>query len=688
MTPNDGFLADSRAISEKEEIARAALRSLAETPAGPTNHSNSPQTSTGPISIPHAGPSTIPRSLSMTDEPRTGANSFFDNQLITSSPVSSPRLLPSGASGTRTVHAPSGDIASTSNLQESAIRRVSLLFRISTEEVRSILQHTGPLRASTMPYASQPQSSTRLSGTSPDLIHRLHDAYSYELQSLSNSSAGPTSDGHRMTSRSMGDIFDRASPLQARDEASRPQRSGVIPYRAASDIPPYRVQARTVPDPNHHTVMPPGPTRRPPSPSPFAFDPHRRPSHPVAQEMYPPESFRGPARYSLDAGSLRHPYSRPIPAAAYAISDAANLYPRKGRSIDDYLQQYPRADSHLAPRSGMHLVPGTADASPYYNARQDYGPYSTRSALAGTSVPVESSLSSPSLMEASRSTYIQRRSPRQSGATRSPSVAPSVASASRFTLSPSPVIDSSVAAIDAKPQARGREGSEESTDEAARVAGMRIEDKVSPAPFVGQLRRSSSNVSSALAASEVSHSEVMQRLQQRVKSRLAAKSRGENPDVAGTKGSTKVGRAGTPSKRTSAKPPQAQTPNGARRNADFESGSNKARKLSKASTAALSASPARNETPNSIAAALLSPTDSPTPTEAARNVAATQASRSGEDNTTVETASGQALPGDLPGAGQMNASSAAKQQTSMAGIDSLLQAAAASDPTESGHAIA
>jgi hypothetical protein len=55
---------------------------------------------------------------------------------------------------------------------------------------------------------------------------------------------------------------------------------------------------------------------------------------------------------------------------------------------------------------------------------------------------------------------------------------------------------------------------------------------------------------------------------------------------------------------------------------------------------------------------------------------------------TVETSSGQALPGELPGAGQMNASSATKQQTSKAGIDSLIQSAQANDPTETNSAIA
>ncbi len=96
--------------------------------------------------------------------------------------------------------------------------------------------------------------------------------------------------------------------------------------------------------------------------------------------------------------------------------------------------------------------------------------------------------------------------------------------------------------------------------------------------------------------------------------------------------------------------------------------------------------------PTSISAALLSPTDSPTPTEAAamhaRRMSRSPLPPGAEGAATVETSSGQALPGELPGAGQMNASSATKQQTSKAGIDSLIQSAQANDPTETNSAIA
>ncbi|KIS70152.1 uncharacterized protein UMAG_15076 [Mycosarcoma maydis] len=98
--------------------------------------------------------------------------------------------------------------------------------------------------------------------------------------------------------------------------------------------------------------------------------------------------------------------------------------------------------------------------------------------------------------------------------------------------------------------------------------------------------------------------------------------------------------------------------------------------------------PKENSTPTSIEAALLSPTDNPTPSQAAAQHAQRLFRSPLPPERAVETASGQALPADLPGAGQMNASSATKQQTSKSGVDSIIQASQSNEPTDQSSAIA
>lgn len=693
--PSDGSHPDSRAISEKEEIARAALRSLAQSPAGPSVNQSTSASSQLDSELSHAGPSKLPSSLSESTD-----SHFFDDQHLTSSPVSSPRLLPSAETDVHALRAQSSDISQRHHVQESAIRRVSLLFRMSIEEVRRILQQVRPARSFTMPDSSLQGSAAYLSTNKSEQYQRVIDAYTQEIRDSSKQSLGLSSDDSGLA-RNMSDVVDQshATHQQAHDEVLRSRRPLPQTYSAISNMASYRYPDRPVSlsglNSAHHGEGRSGPAQRPPSPSPFAFDPYRRPSQPVAQGMHPPpEHLRGYNRFSLDSGRSQPTLGRESPTAAHATDGRVlSFYPRKGRSIDDYLQHHSGPITDLPLRPGISSAPGIADARVSVQdnrTRDEHSIYPAHQTYSTSAASSDFPIASSSATDASRSALFRHRSPGQ-GSTAHPS--------SKFTTSPSPLLESS-----GTQHAQARGGSVESLDEAApsRVSRLRIDDKPRPAPFMDQLRsaRSSSNVSVKPAASEVSHTEVMRRLQHRVKSRLAAKSRGEQLDLglprAGTDKS-KGGRAGTPSKRASSvKPSEAEITESAREsagaNANPASGSNKARKLTKASTSAPTAStgPARSETPNSIAAALLSPTDTPTPSEAARNLTSAQTSSSSDNTPIVETASGQALPGEIPAAGQMNASSAAKQQTSMAGIDSLLQAAAASDPTEKGkgHAIA
>uniref|UniRef100_V5ED75 Uncharacterized protein n=2 Tax=Kalmanozyma brasiliensis (strain GHG001) TaxID=1365824 RepID=V5ED75_KALBG len=115
-----------------------------------------------------------------------------------------------------------------------------------------------------------------------------------------------------------------------------------------------------------------------------------------------------------------------------------------------------------------------------------------------------------------------------------------------------------------------------------------------------------------------------------------------------------------------------------------------AKSVSPKPTVSKSSSPGNKSvhTPSSIEAALLSPTDTPTPSEAAASHAQTLSKSPVPPEGAVEAPTGQALPADLPAAGQMNAGSATTQQSTKVGADSLVQAAQSKDPTETSSAMA
>ena len=483
----------------------------------------------------------------------------------------------------------------------------------------------------------------------------------------------------------------------------------------------------------------------------------------------------------------------------------SSMYARRVRSIDDYLEQQQQQQQQLQrqeqgqyrqrrgsvahhPGRTQSVVEYDDDRLPDRHMRssvrhsfQPYPPPSSRyapgsSAVGSAPPPVQSPQLSPTMPEAPRfQPFSQHRSPllRSPAAETVASVASSSVT-SVAALSPSPLLGaggSSSASltpderrrspgVDTDAQSSLRAVSEDTAAETTRagVARMQIDD--TPSSFKGtkaSARKSRSTRSSfshsdrgsaPIMGTDLSHSEIMQKLQDKVKSRLAAKGKAAMLSGNGTDGQGKNGKkavnAGASSSNGSNKAKAAKvgrsastkrsassiarsdsstralaaSPNSSRRNSASSTTATaetsaapvggvpapKVRRTSATSqpkpvpkppsqsppkpSSPSSSSAKSNATPTSIEAALLSPTDTPTPSEAAANHAQRMSRSPLSPEGAVETASGQALPSELPGAGQMNASSATKQQTSMAGIDSLLQAAQANDPTETNSAIA
>ncbi|PWY99785.1 hypothetical protein BCV70DRAFT_206774 [Testicularia cyperi] len=779
--------------------------------------------------------------------------------------------------------------SSLARVREHALRCAATALRMEPDEARSILIQALPAHraASLSPTAATASALYRraaaipLESFNPDFVREVIDAFHYEEERLLSDARSREAyvSGDRISGPS--DTRPLPPPGQAwADTVPRPERDPV--WRRGTRAPAARRsvdgwEARPVqrhasldsgayPDalPNrqypthedttqylHHgyatvsggdaskssPLAPP----RPESPSPFAYDPHRRPSEPQYQtserEPMPVidsqvrglrasfgsaedrqlHRFRDGARHSVGwgmasplGGSGSPAATSPGAASNWRVpDDYRRAYSRKVRSIDDYLETSSRqhGGSHAQSQSGRN--PGLAQtqsgsghealvetaAADRLKMRPRPSPQTLTSQFGQSAVLPQSVLQpvslppspafplvsskSPVSSDALHHTFGQRRSPvsRASVAPTSPSTVSS-ASVAGMTPSPSPMLGASRPVVstltdepmrsadppsDANGSARrgvssGRERSEDAPAEMARarVANMQIEDlngdgdSLSNTSKASSLANAVSRSSSVVdrrsvtpSGTELSHSEIMQRLKQKVKSRLAAKGRGEDPDKPAGNGRSKLSRPiastkrsqassssksiastlagnsansgvaardrksvtgkGTTSSMSSISSLKALRSAGAQNRAAGQKLGNKARKLSTsaspstsslgsaaAATSATTAPPRTDTPPTSIAAALLSPTDSPTPTEAARNVAAARASQSPEDadTTTVETASGQVLPGELPGAGQMNAASATKQQNTMSGIDSLLQAAASSDPTETNSAIA
>lgn len=557
------------------------------------------------------------------------------------------------------------------------------------------------------------------------------------------------------------------------------------------------------------------PEHRPESPSPFAYDAYRRTSHSVAPEFDPIPPFKVGSRAShgfMDETARDRALEQEHAAGRWTQHPSSShprhpqwphnpQYERKVRSIDDYVEQQHPYTQHHRHRSGSMAHPQSRasallaqeddrlpDRIIRPSFRHSYQPYpsqSSRNAAATSSTLVESPQLSPTMPDPHRFPFFpQVRSP----AAETPASVASSSVASVAALSPSPLLGpaaspSTSLLLDAAKRTPGAESkarsslravSEDTAAESTRagVESMQIDDDgaIRKAPQAASrksrsLRSSFSHPdrsSGPIHGTDLSHSEIMQKLQDKVKSRLAAKgkatlldtskkgngtsnaSKSNGSKVAGlgragsTKrtasstakssqserapapaSSTQASRAGSPSRTTvtaerSAAPvagvPAAKvrrTSASSQQKPVSEPSSQDAASKPSLPTRKSSAPPATIEEalqslsrkpssltqtsdskPNSIEAALLSPTDTPTPSEAA-NLHAQRMSRSPlPPEGAVETTSGQTLPGDLPGAGQMNASSATKQQTSKSGIDSLIQAVNKNDPTESNSAIA
>ncbi|CBQ72424.1 conserved hypothetical protein [Sporisorium reilianum SRZ2] len=928
-------------ISDKEEIARAVLRSLAEPSANPTP-SNPPPLPRAPLPAPsyppaHQLPPPPPplppshvtrssreynrsslhhdyhhddrtsyadldhvasRSSSFSTNDvvrRTSSNadgavggvsaamtrdnsssSFFDDQSMAASPESSPRMRAAPLSPPPPLHPlnyarhsiPSSAPQSTA-VHEVALRRASLALGVNVEDVRQIVHHAyAPPHASTssQSYWSSSSATEHEASFTRQVLHayQIESDRASQPRSINRSSASssalamdddlaPSGLARLSVYRPSDRIPDRPTPQS--QYHPQPDRSSLVAWgtRPDSRLPtfetrfaesisyvaqpasqtarwhePVEVDPRT-------TVTTAVPAQRPESPSPFAYDAHRRTSHPVAPapapgfDPIPPFKLGSRASHGFVDDMARNRALEHEHAAGPWAQHPASSHPRhpqwpsnphyerRVRSIDDYVkqqqqqqQQQPHTQHHRHCSGSMahhhNRAPGLPvqeddrlpDRHVRSSFRHSYQPYpsqTSRSAAAGppavatTSALVESPQLSPTMPDPHRfHPFSQVRSP----AAETPASVASSSVASVAALSPSPLLGPAASSstsllLDASKRTPGvetearsslRAVSEDTAAESTReaVESMQIDDDddtagrkaPKPAPRKSRSLRSSfshpDRSSGPIQGTDLSHSEIMQRLQDKVKSRLAAKgkaalakgngtgsphttiSSGSNGDKAaglGRTGSvkrtssntTKSGhsertpapatssiqdtRAASPSKTTATAESSASPVAGApAAKVRRTSASNQHKPVSEppqqvaaskpsSPTRKSSAPPATIEEalqslspkppsptqtssskPNSIEAALLSPTDTPTPSEAA-NLHAQCLSRSPlPPEGAVESASGQAVPSDLPAAGQLNASSATKQQTSKSGIDSLIQAANKADPTESSSAIA
>ncbi|KAJ1025704.1 hypothetical protein NDA18_004042 [Ustilago nuda] len=911
-----------RPILDKEEIARAALRSLASPsatstpsdpqlfppppPLAPPSYPPAPST-TAQFSRPHPSQYGSSRELphhSLEEEYRTASydrrepaslretgmtrdsssSSSFHEQHITASTESSPILaaaptLPPLPPLQMYARHSFPSTSASSNIHEVAIRRASVALGVDVEEVRHIVHNTYLSHRTSSTSSSAASAAASSQGYLPpssaaehesSFVRQVLDAYSLESDRASHAShPHPHPPSHL--------DYDYDAPAAAEPSGMPRYDAGPSTYRApqyqaplyphaADRAPPQISWGSTATNRalnhdagylHHGTFRPayqdtrrpeaptsstsasmstaPLPQQREESPSPFAYDAYRRTSHhvpPPQESSYaalPASSSRMASRASqdyldelarsraIDEERRFNPRSR-YPVSAYAQQhphvSPSSLYERKGRSIDDYLeqqrqqqQQQQQQQSQLPHRrrGSIAYYPGRTtttvaeheddrlpDRHMQSTNRHSFQPYpstGSRYAIVSSSAASTSSPQlSPTMPESPRSQqFSQLRSP----APRSPAAetVASVASSSVTSvagMTPSPLLGavsgSSSAnltlddhehepkpspGVESDRSSSLHSGSVETAAESTRagVAKMQIDDDGSSSKTTrGASRKPGSSRSSfshadrgftLVAGTELSHSEIMQRLQDKVKSRLAAKGKA----AASAAGSSSTGKNGKPTssaesdsrsrvarlargnsnKRSassitkSEKPSRASdaspTSSGSRVGESKSSASNndimeaptaeksaspmggvpapKVRRTSASSqqkptpapkpspksptskTASLASTAKSTETPTSIAAALLSSTDTPTPSEAA----ATHAQRISRSPLSpaegvVESASGQALPADIPGAGQMNAASATKQQTSKSGIDSLIQAAQASDPTETNSAIA
>lgn len=545
------------------------------------------------------------------------------------------------------------------------------------------------------------------------------------------------------------------------------------------------------------------------SPSPFAYDAYRRTSHPVSQEQSYGTASSGTMRSRASHGYLddlarsraiggerlgaarsRHATLSLSQQQAYVPQDS--VYERRVRSIDDYLEQQQRQQHRQRRRGSIVYHPsrisgGVAEYEdegfPEWHSRssamhssQPYPPTGSRYApdRVGGGASYAPRSQSPQLSPTMPNSWrfqqaSQRRSPRlrsptaetvtsvasssvASIATLPPSPLPGTAGNSSNTFTPDERRRSSGAEADAQSLVRGVSEDTAAETTLVGVAKMQIDEASSllRAPASSRKVRSTRSFSSdrgsaPIAGTDLTHSEIMQRLQDKVKRRLAAKGKAatlaehgstidgesegkqKNASNVGASCTTRsisvgssvraarlargnshkraaasIGKSESPSRSTAASPASSRRSSESSNIATADTSAAardgnpalKVRRTSAASsqqkTASKPAIPSSKSdtTPASIEAALLSPTDTPAPADVAANRAELLSISPRSPPSAVETAAGQALPGELPGAGQMNASSAAKQQTSMAGIDSLLQAAQTNDPTETNSVIA
>ncbi|KAN0064600.1 hypothetical protein ACQY0O_002229 [Thecaphora frezii] len=434
----------SHAISQKEEMARAALRSLAAPSHMGSSTSAYPSIAASPAA-PFGGPrfsradtdqalylqrwdlrpsgshhalgpggslrrgSAVHADVGEAEDARTstrdgpalpplasgGGDSYFGLPRLTASPTTSPRLHgslvtadpdqpspysrdPPSLSISSSASTPAHESIPSPDAYEATLRRVATSLRLGYEEVRYITHHLSPSHIPRYVHAS---------GSSSAMLHRVdpataqlvldalraedersaqvgafRDAYIRRQKSREAIDLRPPpppgqlwADGRASCARHTGAPQHRQTPSQpfaSRYGEARDDRHRSHDAHSMQAAPPLNERRRSIlagsASPHSsvaaETVLTASP--RSSSPSPFAFDPLRRPSLPPISAMTLGEAASASAseRSSLDSGvdsprrRWRSGSGSDKAASPYLGHRSTPHAARKGRSIDDYLE--------------------------------------------------------------------------------------------------------------------------------------------------------------------------------------------------------------------------------------------------------------------------------------------------------------------------------------------------------------
>lgn len=596
------------------------------------------------VSLSHSHSHSHPAFSPAAPAPPERTTSYFGSHCITESPTSSPRLepmalahtsLPSGAVSPPMHQPPSLSMSSSASTsvyeplpspdaQQASLRRVASSLKLDYDEVKHAVRLHFPqyLARSSLDTSNHSVSASYTKkpavtrGLDEDTLRLVLDALKAEEERQAHLSdfrdAYITREreqgSHQIDFRPPpppGQIWASDRPAWERSRHAKQSEPWAIrrPSNDALGRNPSAVPTPIPVDRHSGPVFSSSPqsafmdgamstSPRSASPSPFAFDPLRRPSLPPVHNTRhgSGDSYRdSDAASSEVSDGFRHRWaggiSNEIEPSPPQFGRPAPFSDRKGRSIDDYLEQSNRHSQRYG-RSRV-LVPGFSEAEPSSSNhnRHSFQPYPQVSRGPTNGLPLTQSWSpgtSPSAVDSPKQSFAQlpRRSPLISshpaatatatGAAPSPSPrlgaggwgSPSVASEASDYMR---VHDS------VEPPSTQRGWSEDTAAEAtrAKVEDMQLSDSITPAagrsklsppaphtqPKPHQQLRKSASVSASVSATRASRSaslrsvdstasagtgtgteqltrsEIMQRLQDKVKSRIAAKERGELLDA-------------------------------------------------------------------------------------------------------------------------------------------------------------